>query len=300
MEGVDVAIIGGGFGGLASALWCHRLGLRCVVLERREALGGQLHWIYNPLPDYPGFTGDGAALAAQLTSQLHSLSIPVHTNVEVHSIEDEPLRLRTSAGELTARACILATGLRRRRLRVPGAETFEGKGLSYTASGCPEMFEGKHVAIVGGGDGAFENALILAKTSPHVTILYRGDAPRARPQFTEEVDNSENITLLCQHDVLSIQGDACVESVLCEGPEGQKELAIGALLVKIGLEPNIQLVESLCALDDTSTVQTDRLQRTTHERIFAVGDVCTSLDPSLSVAAGQACFAVREIERLLR
>lgn len=300
MERAEVVIIGGGMAGIAAAIWCHRVGLSCRVLERQARLGGQLHWIHNEVPDFPGFQGKSDQLLAQLERQLEALSLRCSTGVEVSSVEPDTGRLETSAGALQADAIVLATGLRRRSLALPGLDAWRGKGVFFSASARLARFRDRDVCIVGAGDGAFENALMLAPHSPNVHILCRAKAPRARAQFVEGVEACENVHVHLEASPCAIHGSEGVEAVTFVTPAGSRQLEVQAVLLKIGFVPNSELVQASCGLEASGHVQLQARQKTSLPRVWAIGDICTPLDPSLSVAAGQACIAIRAIERHLR
>lgn len=298
-KSVEVAIVGGGVGGVAAALWCHRLALDCVLLEGGSRLGGQLFHIHNTIPDYPGVLCDGAGFAEHLTSQLSALDIVPQLDAIVQEVCLESGDVHTTRGLVKAKALIVATGSRRRRLPVPGAKRLLGRGVSYTYSGNRGMFVGRRTCIVGGGDGAFENALMLVDTSPEVTLVMRRRDARARQDFVDAVHLHPRISLVCESQIVSIEGEEHVSSVCLQGPEGTTSIDAEAVLIKIGLEPVVDWLGGCCELGAGGTLVVDQEQRTSHPKVWAVGDVCTAVDPSISVAAGQACFAVRAIKRVL-
>ena len=210
-------------------------------------------------------------------------------------------RVESSRGDWEARAVILATGMCRRRLEVPGFSRLLGKGVSFTASGAREQFEGRRVCIVGGGDGAVENALLLAPHCPEVTILCRGSNSRAQAQFLTRLQEFPQIHLSLGSEVQEILGEERVEAVRWKSPTGEHVTKVGAVLVKIGLVPQLSFLEEDQAERFPSGVlRVDPYQRTTAPMLWAVGDICAARDPSLSVSVGHACLAAREIERTLR
>lgn len=296
----EVVIIGGGIAGIAAALWCKRLGLEGLLIEKNENLGGQLHSVHNPIPDYPGFYGTGHQLVDVLTEQLKMLEFPYWLGTTVESLNLKNGFLESSKGSLRAKAIVLATGLRRRLLGCEGERGLAGKYLFYSASGQREHFIGKRVCIVGGGDGAFENALLLAGSSSSIDVVYRGKEPCARIDFREKVELSKKIHVYTNTDILE-----------CKENEGQVELLLSHLgkvrtffcdvvLVKIGMQPVSNLIQGQIQTESGVFPCTNRSQRTTGQMLWAIGDVCSAVDPSLSVAVGQACLAMRDIQRLLR
>lgn len=299
IEKVDVVIVGGGMAGIAAALWGKRLDLQCVVLEQAERLGGQLHKIYNIIPDYPGLVCDGAGVVAQLEQQLNALEIVPRRNAEVLGVDWETKTIQCETGAIQAQALVVATGLEQRRLGVAGSEPLLGKGVYLSYNGHKEAFAGRRACIVGGGDGAFENAVMMAGVCPHVTIVYRGTSPRARRSFQEEVEQLPNVDVVYESNVVRVNGEEGVSGVEIHGPTGSSVLDVDVVLVKLGMEPRTRWMGDQRPECERGYLKVNASQQTSIPWVWAVGDVCTPLDPSLSVAAGQACLAMRAIEREL-
>lgn len=322
----DILIVGAGMAGVSAALWAQRLGLSCVVLEQAAQMGGQLHKIYNTIPDYPGVWCDGQGFLARLREQCQAFQIvPIcNTTVERVWTETESRMWAKQTGQteqtgqveqeemveyryvtcseqrvMGTRALVVASGLQARRWQVPVAGRFIREGVFYTFSGQREAFVGKHACVLGGGDGAFENALMMAEVCPRVTILCRGQKPRARLHFQERVASHPRIDLRLGCNILSVRGQQQVEEIELQDREGFHTLPVEVILVKIGMEPQSQWLREICKQDREGYLCVDGEQRTSDAWIWAVGDVCTPRDPSLSVAAGQACVAIRSIERTL-
>src|SRR5690349_10855944 len=161
----DVVIIGAGPAGLSAARWCDELGLDTLVLEQNEEVGGQLVSVHNPINNYLGLRADdGQQLRDRFVEQTKDSDFDIWTNVEIESVDLKAKRVTLRSGEeLQSIALILATGLRRRWLGIPGETEFEGRGIIESATRDREQFAGKDVCVVGGGDAAAENALLLAE-----------------------------------------------------------------------------------------------------------------------------------------
>lgn len=297
----DVVIVGAGMGGVSAAIWGHRLELSCLLLEQGNQIGGQLHLMHNVIPDYPGILcNNGGEFSEHLSTQLDRLDIVPQLRGTVQDVDVTGRRVLVNREWISCKALVVATGLRRRRLAVSGADAFLGKGVSMTFSGQREMFRGRRSCIVGGGDGAFENALMMSEICPRVVLVYRGAAPRARTSFQEQVKANPSIELRLHSEVVALEGTDWVEAVEVQGPSERERLDVEAVLVKIGMETQIDWLKSAALETKNKYLQVNHEQRTSAPWIWAVGDVCTPVDPSLSVAAGQACIAMRSIERFLR
>ena len=297
----DVAIVGGGPGGIAAAIWCKRVALQCVIVEKAAILGGQLSMIHTPIPDFPGLIcASGAELRMHLEDHLNQLKIPYVLNVGVEKIEQsqEGFVITSVQEKILARSIIIATGVARRRFSL--ADSFVGTGVSYTASGAIDMFQGRACAILGGGDGALENAVRLSKMCPVVHVIARGTTLRAREHFIEEVQAKSNIIVHYQTVVEELLGTDALESIVVRKNGESFILNVEAFLVKIGFAPVAHVGGLALGCTNGGHIETSATQKTNISGVWAIGDVCEELDPSLSVAMGQACVAARDIARYFR
>ena len=211
----DVIIIGAGPAGLSAALWCDELGLDAIVLEQSEQTGGQLHSIYGAIGNYPGVkAGDGEDFFAKFSERVDEAEFDVWTNTEIESVDLKAKRVRLRNGEeLQSIALIIATGVRRRQLGIPGELEFAGRGIIESATRDRQKFAGKDVCVIGGGDAAVENALLLAEVCPTVTLINRSKSLRARPAFAQQLQGQHCITVFPESRVVSILGETAVEAV---------------------------------------------------------------------------------------
>lgn len=158
----DVLIIGAGAAGLSAARWCDELGLDTLVLEQQEEVGGQLLSVHNKIENYLGVhANDGRELRDLFAEQTKDCDFDLWTNVEIESVDVKAKRVTLKSGEeLQAITLIIATGLRRRRLGIPGEAEFEGRGIVESGARDRERFAGKDVCVIGGGDAAAENSTL--------------------------------------------------------------------------------------------------------------------------------------------
>ncbi|HEY5074574.1 MAG TPA: FAD-dependent oxidoreductase, partial [Pyrinomonadaceae bacterium] len=171
----DVLIIGAGPGGLSAARWCDELGLDTLVLEAAAEVGGQLLSVHHPIENYLGVrAANGRELRDLFVEQTKNCDFDLWTNVEIAGVDLKARRVTLGSGEeLRSIAIIIAMGLSRRKLGIPGEDEFVGRGM-IESSGDREAFAGKDVCVIGGGDAAAENALLLAEVCPTVTLVHRG------------------------------------------------------------------------------------------------------------------------------
>src|SRR5512132_515418 len=168
----DVIIIGAGPAGLSTAFWCDELGLDTLLLEQAEQIGGQLHRVYNPIKNYLGVeTRNGQELLELFAKDVDAADFDLWTQTAITSVDLKAKRLSLQSGEnLQSIAIVIATGVRPRQLGVPGEREFAGKGMIESATRDRELFAGRDVCVVGGGDAAVENALLLAEICARVAL----------------------------------------------------------------------------------------------------------------------------------
>jgi thioredoxin reductase (NADPH) len=301
----DVLVVGAGPAGVSAALWAREYDLGVVVLEGAELPGGQLHNIHFAPRDWAGIAaGDGITVAATMALQLADRGVEVRCGAAALAFESprpgEPAAVRTADGARhQARTVLVATGLRRRRLEVPGERELEGRGVSTSATRDRARLAGRAVMVVGGGDAAFENALILADAGCAVTLAVRG-APRARAEFRDRVAASPRIQVLHGARVLAIEGGGEVRAVRLADGRGERLHAVDAVVVKVGAIPNTEWCAGALVLDERGYLPVDEHQRTVTPGVWGAGDVTHPVLPSLPVALAQGALAVADIRAVLR
>src|SRR2546430_951387 len=300
----DVVIIGAGPAGLSAARWCDELGLDTLVLEQNEAVGGQLSFVHNPIDNYLGLhANNGEELRERFIEQTETSDFDLWTNVEIASVDLKAKRVALKSGEaLQSIAIIIATGLRRRRLGIPGETEFTDRGIIESANRDREQLAGKDVCIIGGGDAAAENALLLAEVCPTVTMVNRGRKLRARREFTEQLHTHHCITVFPESHVRRIMGNDAIEAVEIERAQAIKpfQMAVQGVLVRIGWEPNTDFIRGQLELDDGGHVIVGSQQETSVANVFAVGDVANPLAPTIAGAVGAGATAAKLIASRLQ
>lgn len=300
----DVLIIGAGPAGLSAARWCDELGLDTLVLEQSEEVGGQLLSIYNPITNYPGArVQNGGELRDLFVEETGECDFDLWTQVEIESIDLKAKRVVLKSGEaLQSIAIIIATGLRRQRLGIPGETDFEGRGIIESGAKDRDAFAGKDVCVIGGGDAAAENALLLAEVCPTVTLVHRGKKMRARREFAEQLHTHHCITVFAESRVLRILGNQHVEAVEIERGGAIKpfQMAVQGVLIRIGWEPNTNLVRGQLELDERDYVIVGSQQETSVANVFAIGDVANPLAPTIAGAVGGGATAAKVIASRLQ
>ena len=295
----DVVIIGAGPAGLSAAFWCDELGLDTLVLEQANSIGGQLHRVYNPINNYLGLkTRNGHELLEYFSADVDDAGFDLWTGAEIASIDLRAKRVSLRSGEqLQSIAIVIATGVRPRSLNIPGEREFAGKGMIESATRDRDLFAGQDVCVVGGGDAAVENALLLAEACPTVTVVHRGKKLRARREFVERLQPNHAVTVFTESVLTRILGDDRVEAVEILRKDGLKpfQLAVRGVLIRIGVEPNTDLFREQLALDQQGYVTVTSEQETSVPMVFACGDVSNPLAPTISGATGAGATAAKVI-----
>jgi len=300
----DVLIIGAGPSGLSAAYSCDELGLDTLVLEQNDEVGGQLLWVHNPIDNYLGVHADnGHVLRDRFVEQTKNCDFDLWTNVEIENVDLKAKRLVLKSGEeLQSIAMIIASGLRRRRLGIPGETEFAGQGIIESGARDRHQFAGKDVCVIGGGDAAAENALMLAEVCPTVTLVHRGKKMRARREFAEQLPTNSYITVFPESVVQRILGGDWIEAVEIERAGAIKpfQMAVQGVLIRIGFEPNTDFIRAQLEIDEQGYVIVGSQQETSVNNIFAIGDVANPLAPTIASAVGAGATAAKVIASRLR
>jgi thioredoxin reductase len=295
----DVIIIGAGPAGLSTAFWCDELGLDTLVLEQAEEIGGQLHRVYNPIENYLGLkTRNGKELLDIFSADVNDAEFDLWTQTSIKSVDLKAKRVSLASGEeLQSIAIVIATGVRPRELGVPGEKEFVGKGIIESAARDRELLAGKDVCVVGGGDAAVENALLLAEVCPTVTLVHRGKKLRARHEFKEKLQAVHCITVFTESVLTRIIGEDDVVAVEIQRKQGLKpfQVAVRGVLIRIGVEPNTELFKDQLETDDKGYLAVNGRQETNVPMVFGVGDVANPLAPTISGATGAGATTAKII-----
>jgi thioredoxin reductase len=295
----DVIIIGAGPAGLSTAFWCDELGLDTLVLEQAEQIGGQLHRVYNPIKNYLGLkTQNGEELLELFAKDVDDAEFDLWTGTNITSVDLKARRILLQSGEnLQSIAIVIATGVRPRQLGVPGEKEFVGKGIIESGARDRELFAGQDVCVVGGGDAAVENALLLAEVCPTVTLVHRGKKLRARRELAERLQPNNRTTVFTESVLTRIIGDEEVQAVEIQRKEGLKpfQLAVRGVLIRIGVEPNTELFREQIETDEKGFIAVNSQQETSVPMVFAAGDVSNPIAPTISGATGAGATAAKVI-----
>jgi len=299
----DVIIIGGGAAGLSAALWCDELGLNTLLLESNAELGGQLLWIYNQIKNHLGSEAkNGRELRDIFVRQIETRNFTLRLETKVREVDLEKKSVVLEKGEtLFARAIIIAAGIKRRKLNVAGEEKFQNKGIIQSGKRDQNLVKGKTAAIIGGGDAAFENALILAETATKVLLVHRGKDFRARKEFVGKVLENPKVEILTETVLTKFIGNEEIEAVELKNLKtgDTKILPAEAALIRIGVAPDTEIFRGKIDLDERGYIKIDSRCETNVKDIFAVGDVANPVAPTVSSAVGMGATAAKAILEMM-
>ena len=298
----DLAIIGGGPAGVSAAVYAARKRLKTVLVT--EEWGGQS----NVSPDIQNWIGtpsiSGADLAKNLREHAEGYKgewLTIETPQRAVSTTEEngmlTVKLSNNDKTVSAKTLLVASGAHRRKLEIPGAAEFDQKGLTYCASCDGPLFADQDVAVIGGGNAAFETAMQLLAYCKSVTLFNRTDTFRADEVTVEKVLKNPKMKALKNTSLVSIEGDKFVTGVRYKDAEGKEEvLPVAGVFVEIGLIPNTDWLGNMVELNEVKQVVADpRTQKTSHPRIWAAGDVANGLYHQNNIAAGDAVKALEDI-----
>lgn len=268
----DLIIIGGGPAGLTAAIYAVRYGLDTVVLEK-NVVSGQIATAQR-VENYPGFPSISGMELMQNFKVHAEQAGAIIQNTNVSSVRDEGGKkvVISDDGELEGLAVIVATGANPRRLGVAGESELLTKGVSYCATCDGPFFAGQEVIVVGGGDSAITDALILADIADKVYVIHRRDELRACSLLQKRAFGKENISFMWDTVVQEIKGGDLVEKVVLKNlkTDDITEMNIDGVFIYVGIDPNTSMVD--VDKTDVGFIRTDDRLKSSVDGIFAAGD----------------------------
>ena len=298
----DMIVIGGGPGGYTAALYAARAGLDVLVLERLSA-GGQMAQTHV-IDNYPGFPEgiDGWDLAEKMLQQAERFGAKTEY-AEVLSVDllAQPKRISSSEGEFLAKTLVIATGAGPKPLGLPQEEALVGRGVGYCAA-CDGMFyKGKTVMVVGGGNSAAADALLLSRVAKKVYLVHRRDTLRATKVYHQPLMEAENVEFLWNSAAVALEHGQKLSGVrvknLVSGEE--KLVEVDGLFVSIGRKPATDLVAGQLALDENGYIIAGEDTVTSIPGVYAVGDVRQKQLRQIVTAVADGAIAVHSAEEFL-
>ena len=311
----DVAVVGAGPAGLAAAVYAASEGLGTIVIEGiapgRQA--GTSSKIENYLGFPTGISGQALAGRAQIQAQKFGAQLAISRNAAGIDCSDRPYRIKLDDQTISARAIIVATGARYRKLDVPNYAKFEGQGIHYAATAMEaQLCGGEEVIVVGGGNSAGQAAVFLSRTAGHVHVLVRarGLAASMSDYLVRRIQQSPKITLHAKTEITALEGDDRLRTVTWTSRDsGESEThSIGNVFVMIGAEPNTDWLDGCLDLDAKGFIRTGKdadgmtlasPYATTRPGIFAVGDVRSGSVKRVASVVGEGSVVIQAVHKFL-
>ena len=298
----DVVVIGGGPAGYTAALYATRAGLDTLVLEKFSA-GGQMTETQS-IDNYPGFDEgvDGFTLGMKMQAGAERFGAKtVHTEVLSCELSSQPKKIVTDSGDIFARAVIIATGAGHKHLGVADEEKLVGRGVGYCAACDGMLYRGKTVAVVGGGNSAAADALLLSKICAKVYLIHRRDTMRAEKVYHEPLMKAEGIEFLWNSEVSELIYDKRLSGVKIRNKQSgeESELSLDGLFISIGRSPVTAAFGGQIALDGSGYIIAGEDTKTSIEGVFAAGDVRTKALRQIVTAAADGAVAAHFAEEYI-
>lgn len=269
----DIVIVGAGPAGLTAAVYARRAGKSVLVLEK-AGFGGQITYSHK-IENFPSAQSiSGTELADKMMEQAISqgADIELEEALEIKKT-GEGFLIKTDFSEYDCKAVIIATGAKHRTLGAEGEEKFVGSGISFCAVCDGAFYEGKEVAVIGGGNSALVEASLLAETCKKVTIVQNLPHLTGEKKVAEALLNRDNVEVIYSTVVDSFKGDSDLEAVILKAEDGSlSELSVDGVFVAIGLAPDNKAFEAFVSLDKYGYIDSDETCTTKTEGIFTAGD----------------------------
>ena len=290
----DTIIIGGGPAGYTAALYAARAGLDTLLIEKFSA-GGQMTQT-QLIENYPGFSDgvDGFTLGDAMKTGAERFGTLTET-AEVHSADllASPKKITADNGDYFAKTVIIATGAEHKHLGIEHENELIGRGVGYCAACDGMMYRRKTVAVVGGGNSAVSDALLLSRICEKVYVIHRRDTLRASKVYHEPLQNTENVEMVWNSKVEEFLFDKKLTGVRVSNTQNgeTREIALDGLFISIGRSPESKLFADQLELDANGYIIADETTKTNIEGVFAAGDVRTKALRQIVTAASDGATA---------
>ncbi len=302
MASYDLIIIGGGPAGLTAALYASRSGLKALVIEK-GATGGQIATTPH-IENWPGTESiAGPELTDKMAAHAKKFGAEIIEYAEVTGLELEGKmkKVQTAGGSFEAKALILATGSREKKLGIKGETELKGKGVSYCATCDAPFFREKGLVVIGGGNSALEEANYLTKFAKSVTLIHRRSHFRADKVVEDKIRANPKIKIILDAVAEEILGSKNVVGVKIRNTQTGEvsELKCDGIFIYVGMIPNTEFLAGKVALDKYGCIIVDNSKKTNVEGVFAAGDATHSKVKQVVTAAGDGAIAAVEAEKYI-
>ncbi len=288
----DIAIIGGGPAGLVSAVYARRANKTCLVLEK-ATFGGQI--TYSPkVENIPGFLSvTGNEFAEKLVEQVLEQGADVES-CEVLEVKDGEVKtVVTDSGEFYAKTLIIATGAKHRTLGLENEEKLIGEGISFCAVCDGAFYAGKDVAVIGGGNSALQEAILLSDVAKSVTVVQNLDFLTGEAKLSEQLYKKENVKVILGSTVEKYLGEGELSGIVIKNTStgACEEIKLDGVFLAVGLVPQNELFRDIAELDERGYIKAGEDTLTSASGIFAAGDCRTKRIRQVATAAADGAVA---------
>lgn len=287
----DIIIIGGGPAGLVAAVYAGRANKTVLVLEK-GTFGGQI--TSSPkVENIPGFLQvTGNEFAEKLIEQAMELGAEIECCEALKLIDGEVKTVVTDEGEYQGKTVIIATGTKHRLLGLPGEEELVGDGISFCAVCDGAFYEGKTVGVIGGGNSALQEAILLSETSKKVYVIQNLDFFTGEEKLVEQLKTKENVEIILGHVVAEYLADDQFRGVVITNEAGDtREIALDGLFLAVGLLPQNDAFSDVVTLDERGYVSANEACTTNLPGVFVAGDCRTKAVRQVATAASDGAIA---------
>lgn len=302
IKNIELMIIGGGPAGLTSAIYASRAKLEMMLLEN-QILGGQVRNSYT-IENYPGFKKiTGPELADLMQQQAEDLGATIDEFDSIERVDFSNVEkvIETEDYIYKTKAVIIATGASPKKIPIPSEKEFAGKGIHYCAVCDGAMYDGKIMAVVGGGNSALEEAIFLTKFASKVIMIRRYDYFNGEKANINEVMSNPKIEVLFNEDLVDVKGEAFVEKAIIKNSKTneEKEIQIDAVFGFIGTVPMADLFKDYLDITSNGYIVTDENMKTNVDGVYAAGDVREKQFRQITTAVADGTIAALSAEKYI-
>lgn len=296
----DIIIVGAGPAGLTAAVYARRAGKSVLVLEK-DTFGGQV--TFSPkLENYPGFQEiSGNELAQRMLEQAMALGAEIDMDTVTEVLDGEVKTVVGEAGRYEARSVIIAAGARHRRLNLPREEEFIGNGISFCAVCDGAFYKGQHVAVIGGGNTALQEVVLLADICKKVTVVQNLAFLTGEEKLIQLLQSKNNIEYIYNTVVTGYEGETGLQAIRLLNTETQEDsrLEIDGIFLAIGTAPENDAYQKVAKLNEYGYIVSDESCQTGTPGIFVAGDCRTKAYRQVATAISDGAAAALNACRFL-
>lgn len=302
-KSLDLLIIGAGVAGLTAGIYGARLKLKTLILED-EIIGGQIVDAYV-IENYPGFDRiKGSELIDRMQEQARraGAEIDEFDKIETVTLTDEEKIVETQNWIYRPAVVIIAAGMKRRELPIPQEKQFRGRGVHYCELCDGHIYNGKTIAVVGGGNGAVDAVNFLNKYANRIYLIHRLATLEADAVSQEKMVGNDKVVVMPNSRIIEARGETALNAIVVEnlGTLGKSELPVDGIFVYIGFDPKTNLYQKEIILNEAGYIVADESCETNVQGVYAAGDIRTKGFRQLTTAAGDGTIAALQAEKYIR